>query len=88
MSDYLSDAVASFERRHGCKPDGVVVGLEASVVLARAGALWPQAGGVSVVCRPFEASDQPAEPGAGRRLFVGLGADSLEVCKLEVCELA
>lgn len=82
MDDYLSDAVAAFERRHGRKPDGVVVGLEAGVALARSGVLWPEAGGVRVVCRPLEASDHPVEPGGGRRLFVSLGAGGLEVCEL------
>ena len=85
--DYLSDAVTAFERRHGNKPDGVVVGLEAGVVLARSGALWPRAGGVCVVSRPLQASDHPVEPGEGRRLFVGLSRSD-GIVRMRVCELA
>ena len=85
MTDYLSSAVAAFERRHGSKPVQIVVGLAAAIVLAGAKQLSPVCAGVGVEARPLREGESPVQPGAGTRLFV-----SYEGLRggLEVCELA
>lgn len=82
MTDYLTSVIAGYEKRHGNKPSGVVVGLTAAIALARNKELWPEVAGVTVVTRPLAAADRPVEPGKGSQVCVSLGIDGMEVFEL------
>jgi hypothetical protein len=87
MADYLPEAVAAFERRHGSKPSQVVIGLSAAIALAKAGQLRPECDGVKVVARPLEPGERPVRPGGGTKLFVSYELRAGEG-RLEAFELA